>query len=335
MAPEQIEGRTEIDARTDVYAVGVLAFEMLTTRLPVGRFGPPSSEGATGAQLDAVVMRCLERDPERRFASMNELKTAIEQAIAGGPALVRIPRKKRGLTNEPRAIAMFATAMLLVPVLGISFIAVVADDGDHEHPHVSRHNDERSDVPECLTVRGEKVCGYNCKAGYGKAMCAEDPAMNCVADYGQLKCGYGCASAYGRIECAPEPGMECMAGNGATIACGYDCRPRDGGVVCKTENPDAPSVLAPSAPPEPPTPPAVPAVPAVPTFQSVTEAAHPCGETHERLVLCALENQHLSDRLIARFKDLEQYPDRIGTEERVCEVINSVLDEADCPTPPQ
>lgn len=73
MAPEQFEAHGEIDHRADVFALGVLMFELLTGKLPVGRFEAPSREGAGSSTLDAVVMRCLERDPSRRFADATSL----------------------------------------------------------------------------------------------------------------------------------------------------------------------------------------------------------------------------------------------------------------------
>ena len=61
MAPEQRERPREVDARADVYAMGVVLYEMLTGELHVGRFPEPSAVAGTDPRLDPVILRCLEK----------------------------------------------------------------------------------------------------------------------------------------------------------------------------------------------------------------------------------------------------------------------------------
>jgi hypothetical protein len=100
MAPEQAQGRTDLDAAADVYAVGATAYLLLTGQpaLPRGPIvqmliaqatapvpSPRSRCPAVPADLDAVVMRCLDRDPGRRYATAVELDQALAAcADAGG-----------------------------------------------------------------------------------------------------------------------------------------------------------------------------------------------------------------------------------------------------------
>jgi serine/threonine-protein kinase len=93
MAPEQCD-EGPIDARTDVYALGVMAFELLTGRLPFqGRSVPqllvaqlreapprPSTLAPVAPGLEAAILKALEKDPAARFQSMEDLAEALEAA---------------------------------------------------------------------------------------------------------------------------------------------------------------------------------------------------------------------------------------------------------------
>ena len=95
MAPEQKEHPDAVDNRADIYALGVVFYQMLTGELPGKPIVPPSQSGGKiqiDVRLDEVVLRALEKKPELRYQQVNEVKTMVETIVSdpkkpeGGPA---------------------------------------------------------------------------------------------------------------------------------------------------------------------------------------------------------------------------------------------------------
>lgn len=78
MAPEQKEHPEAVDHRADIYALGVVFYQMLTGELPGKKIEPPSSKVQIDVRLDEVVLRALEKKPELRFQQASILKTEVE-----------------------------------------------------------------------------------------------------------------------------------------------------------------------------------------------------------------------------------------------------------------
>jgi serine/threonine-protein kinase len=94
MAPEQVRCEA-VDERTDVYALGVMLFQLLTGQFPFQADDPhrvallhltapiprPSLLAAVSPALDSVVLRCMAKQPGQRFASVADLLVALRAAL--------------------------------------------------------------------------------------------------------------------------------------------------------------------------------------------------------------------------------------------------------------
>ena len=127
MAPEQAVGDA-VDHRTDLYAWGLLAFELLTGAHPFGRHTTPqtlitahlteppppfTAAAQVPPSLAALVLRCLEKDPARRPASATEILTALDTVTTPvgpiDPAARRAPRRRTAAVLA--AVVLIAAAI--------------------------------------------------------------------------------------------------------------------------------------------------------------------------------------------------------------------------------
>jgi serine/threonine protein kinase len=137
MSPEQLQGRP-VDARTDVFSFGVLLYEMLSGRQPFAgdsrletatailRDDPPplgELRGDLPAEVQAILARCLAKQPDRRFASgeqlhaaLLDLRRSIEATATGLAATLR------------RRPAALVAAALIVLLAGAGLIGMVQRD---------------------------------------------------------------------------------------------------------------------------------------------------------------------------------------------------------------
>ena len=133
MAPEQVRGEIQrLDRRTDVYALGATLYHLLAGRPPFPGSGtslllavlhtdPPTLRGhGLPLDIEAVVFKCLEKEPDRRYASARDLAADLERFLDGRPVVARPVGRWYGLRNRLRRnptaarIAAFSLALLLL-----------------------------------------------------------------------------------------------------------------------------------------------------------------------------------------------------------------------------
>ncbi len=140
MAPEQATADPHLDHRVDIYAVGVLAYELLTGRTPFTGSSPqqilaahvtetpdPVSKYRPGIAptLEQAVMRCLAKRPADRWQTAEELMSKLEPLVT--PSIGMTPTATRPIAglNPPAGIrkrTLAATAVLGAAALGTTWI---------------------------------------------------------------------------------------------------------------------------------------------------------------------------------------------------------------------
>ena len=140
ISPEQVKGKRG-DCRSDVYALGVMLYEMLTGQVPFqgdsplvvmnARLhydpeSPRSIDPEFSTQLEAILFRALQRDPKERYASAREMAQDLKHPEQVTPAAPERPRKHKGWMPAWTRSAISYFVLALAPPALATILACAA-----------------------------------------------------------------------------------------------------------------------------------------------------------------------------------------------------------------
>ena len=138
MSPEQTEAK-DIDQRSDIYSVGLILFEMLTNRLPFEEDiplslamkhmdealkGPKEYNPQVPEDLNRLILKCLERDKEKRYQSAEELFEDLDKIESGISTTERVVPEKAPPASREIAVKFDLQKFLIPGFIGVGIIVI-------------------------------------------------------------------------------------------------------------------------------------------------------------------------------------------------------------------
>ncbi|MAS96551.1 MAG: hypothetical protein CMO55_25460 [Verrucomicrobiales bacterium] len=136
MAPEMWDRPDKADHRADLYSLGVVFYQLLTGERPAGVFEAPSQLAAVDRKVDTVVLKALEKNPDRRYQDANEMHDAVK----------RVAKRHQQRANRKRKnTSLFTVASLLILAVAVWFTTELFK-GENTTPPSAEHSDRVTKV---------------------------------------------------------------------------------------------------------------------------------------------------------------------------------------------
>lgn len=134
MSPEQANGQTDVDRRSDIYSLGVLLWQLITGELPiVGKSNidtvllirtkdaptPRQRKPSLPYDLEAICMKCLAREPDKRYATSFELASDLQRFLSCEPV------QARNITTADRALKWIRRNPIITAALALTTLAMI------------------------------------------------------------------------------------------------------------------------------------------------------------------------------------------------------------------
>lgn len=138
MSPEQVESK-EVDQRSDIYSLGIILYEIVTERVPFEGETPfaigfqhksetPRNPREWNSQipedLSRVILKCLEKAPEKRYQSSDELRSELQNMEKGISIAESIIPKKKPLTSREITVTLGVKKLFIPAFIGIVAIII-------------------------------------------------------------------------------------------------------------------------------------------------------------------------------------------------------------------
>jgi len=139
MSPEQVEVK-EVDQRSDIYSLGVILYEMVTGRVPFEGETPlsiamkqkneiPKNPRELNSQLpedlSRLILKCMEKDKEKRYQSAGEMRSELVNIEKGIPTTERIVPKRKPITSREITVKLGLNKLFIPALVFIALLVVV------------------------------------------------------------------------------------------------------------------------------------------------------------------------------------------------------------------